>query len=74
MDQLGGNGNGSAWFAANDAAITNHPLYLKYSQSLIGIIDVNDLKTDMQQSLASSETSPILYYLKWLLDICVAGA
>jgi len=74
VDQLGGNGNGSAWFAANDAAITNHPFYLKYSQTRIASIDVSELKTDMQQSLASTQASPILNYLKWLLDICVAVA
>jgi len=74
MDQLGGNGNGSAWFSSNDAAITNHPLYHKYSQQTVATIDIPTLKGVIGDSLASSESSPILNYLLWVHTVCLAVA
>ena len=70
MDALGGNGNGSRWYAADNAAITNHPFYQEYSQLQIGTIDVNILKTTIGEMLPSAEASPIINYLKWVLELC----
>jgi len=70
MDALGGNGNGSRWYAANNAAITGHPFYQEYSQLEIGAIDVNVLKTVIGGMLPSAEASPIINYLNWVLELC----
>ena len=74
MDQLGGSGNGAAWFSANDAKITDHPLYHKYSQQSIGDFNAATLKADMKAAVGSSEASPILNYLNWVLSLVVAVA
>lgn len=70
MDYLGGNGNGSLWYAAQDAPITNNVIYQRYSQTLVADIDVNVLKSEIGAMLPSAQTSPILNYLMWLLNIC----
>ena len=70
MDCLGGNGNGSRWFAAEDAEITNHPLYQAYSQQQFATIDVPALKTAISDSYASAPAAPIINYLSWVLSIC----
>ena len=70
MDYLGGNGNGSRWFAAEDAAITNHPFYQAYSQQPLQSIDVPALKTIISESVPSADAAPILNYLLWVLEAC----
>ncbi len=74
MDSLGGNGNGERWFAANDSAITNHPYYQEYSQQIIGTIDVAVLKQLIGQMYPSTEAAPIVNYLQWVLEACLAVA
>tara|TARA_Y100000004_G_C8783246_1_gene355928 strand:- start:473 stop:697 length:225 start_codon:yes stop_codon:yes gene_type:complete len=70
MDALGGNGNGSRWYAADNAAITGHPFYQEFSQIEIAAIDVNVLKTTIGGMLPSAEASPIINYLNWVLELC----
>ena len=72
MDYLGGNGNGSAWYAAPAADITTHPLYLKYSKGVVASYDPADIKTEIGGMIASAESAPILNYLNWVLTIRVA--
>lgn len=74
MDALGGNGNGELWFAANDAAITNHPFYQEYSQKTLTSIDTNILKSVIADMLPSTQAAPIINYLKWVLATALAVA
>jgi len=71
-DALGGEGNGLAWFAADESALTQHPLYQTYSQQFVGSIDVNTLKSQIAQAYPSTEAAPIMNYLKWVLTLCLA--
>lgn len=71
MDRLGASGNGDAWYAPLDAAITDHPLYLKYSKSIAGI-DATDLKTEIGSMPATVEAAPILNYLRWVLALRIS--
>ena len=74
MDSLGGNGNGSAWFAADDAAITNHAFYQEYSQAQLKDIDAAQVKGRLGLSYGSTEAAPIANYLAWLLNLVLAVA
>lgn len=71
MDPLGGNGNGSAWYSAYNAEITNHPLYQKWQALTIAEVAaaLTDLKTDIANSQASAQAAPILNYLNWVYTI-----
>lgn len=71
MDRLGASGNGDAWYAPLDAAITDHPLYLKYSKALAGV-DVSALKTEIGSMPATVEAAPILNYLRWVLALRIS--
>ena len=70
MDYLGGEGNGSLWYCAQNAPLTQNVYYTRYSQDQVGSIDVNQLKTEIAGMLPSAESAPILNYLHWLLKIC----
>ena len=44
-----------------------NPLYVKYSNSTYGAILAADVKTDLQNTLATAETAEIVFYLSSLL-------
>jgi hypothetical protein len=66
-DALGGQGLGPFWFADEDAAITDHPIYQQFSQMQVAGIDGALVKQHIGSSYASAEAAPILSYLRWLL-------
>ena len=74
MDHLGGNGNGLAWYAADNSAITGHPFYQEYSQAQIKDIDAAEVKARIGVAFASTEASPIVNYLYWVLTQVLAIA
>jgi hypothetical protein len=71
-DRLGADGNGDAWFAPLDAAITNHPFYQQYNKSPIAGLDPSDIKTLIGGMPPTVESAPILNYLRWVLAIRVS--
>lgn len=68
-DALGADGNGIYWFAADDAAITNHPIYQQFSQMQITDMDPPVLMAQIKNCYGSTEAAPIMNYLWWLLQI-----
>ena len=44
-----------------------NPLYIKYASSKLGDIDANTVKTDLNNVIATAESSEICWYLSWLL-------
>jgi hypothetical protein len=73
-DALGGHGNGQFWYAADDAALTDHALYQSYSNTKLGALDVNAVKASLAVSYGSTEAAPIINYLRWLIDTLAAFA
>ena len=47
--------------------IKMHPLYIKYNAQRFGEINLNDVKADLDNCLATSEGSVIVAYLAWLI-------
>jgi len=76
MDYLGGNGNGLAWYAGEDAAITNNPLYQKWQALTVAECGaaLTDLKTDIANSKVSVQGSPVLNYLYWVYSLVLTQA
>ena len=68
-DMLGASGNGDAWYCPVDADITTHPLYQNFNKTMIAAVDVAALKGLIGGMAATSETAPILNYLRWLLSL-----
>jgi len=55
---------------ASSAGVNNiriHPLYVKYNSKTFQDIVVNDVKTDLNGSLATAEGAAVIAYLSWLL-------
>ncbi len=44
-----------------------HPLYVKYNSKAFQDIVVDDVKTDLNGSLATAEGAAVIAYLSWLL-------
>jgi hypothetical protein len=69
MDQLGGQGNGLAFFAGPTAPIQNHELYILYSTQQFSAINLAEVKARIQNAYASAEAAPIINYLQWVLKV-----
>jgi len=54
-------------FALTSAALKEHPLYVKYSNSTFANITETDVKTDLGNVLATYESAEVCAYLSWLL-------
>jgi hypothetical protein len=68
-DALGANGNGMYWYTDPNSAITDHPIYQTYSVQAIGAIDMNTITNDLNAMVGSAESSPIVNYLWWLIQV-----
>ena len=73
-DPLGGQGNGSAWWAESNAQITDMDIYQGFSQTAIANINITALKGVLGAALPSAEGAPLINYLKWVLDMAQAVA
>ena len=49
--------------------ITLHPLYAKYSNKAIGSYDMVDMRTDLQNVIVTQETSAILQWLRFVIEM-----
>ena len=47
--------------------IKMHPLYIKYNTKTFADIVIADVKTDLNQSLATAEGAAVIAYLSWVL-------
>lgn len=54
-------------WALPDGSLTIHPLYVKYNSKKFADIVVTDVKTDLDQCLATADGAAIVAYLSWLL-------
>ena len=70
-DELGGQGNGLAWWADTNAAITNNSFYQAFSADTFASVDVATLKAAIGQAKMSAETAPAINYMRWCLDIAL---
>ena len=68
-DSLGAFGNGDAWYAPDNSAITNHPVYQSFNKSALSAVDVNSVKTMIASMAPTAEAAPILNYLRWVLSL-----
>lgn len=50
-----------------NAKLFNHPLYIKYNNKRFGLIDRNDVVTDLAGVLATAGSDEICAYLSWLI-------
>jgi hypothetical protein len=73
-DMLGASGNGDAWYCPVDADITTHPIYQSFSKDPLASVDVASVKGLIGGMVATSETAPILNYLRWLLALALSIA
>ena len=69
MDALGGEGNGPAFYAGPTAPIQDHELYILYSRKKWVDINLSEVKSRIQNCLASAEAAPIVNYLRWVLNV-----
>ena len=51
---------------ANDK-VTKHPLYQKYNMDAFGAIDIDEVKGDLANILATQGSQAICAYLSWLI-------
>lgn len=51
----------------SNAAITTHPLFIKYQSQTFGAILAADVKTDLANIQAGADSAAICAYLSWLL-------
>ena len=49
--------------------VTKHPLYQKYNMTPFAAIDVDEVKGDLSQVLATQGSQAICAYLAWLIRI-----
>ena len=49
------------------SVLMQNPLYVKYSNTTFGNIQVADVKTDLNGVLATAESAEICAYLSWLI-------
>ena len=68
-DALGTNGNGMYWYTDPDSKITDHPIYQTFSVQAIGAIDMPTITGLINGMVGSAESSPILNYLWWLVQV-----
>lgn len=62
------NGYEINWYASTgNRRLMSNPLYVKYSNSTFGNIQAADVKTDLNNVLATAESAEICAYLSWLL-------
>ena len=54
-------------WTTTDPAVLDHPLYLKYSATKFGSIDLTAVKADLGTAIASKESAAIVAYLSWLV-------
>ena len=47
--------------------LMENPLYVKYSSSTFATITATDVKTDLNNVIATAESAEICAYLSWLL-------
>ena len=74
MDALGASGNGLAWYAPDNSAITDHAIYQSLATTSIASQDAATIKAIIGASMPSAEGSPIINYLYWLLTMVEAVA
>ena len=70
-DDLGGNGNGLAFYCAPNAELTNNSFYQAFSVQTFSSVDVPTLKAAIGQAKMSAETAPVINYMRWCLDIAL---
>ena len=49
------------------AAVTSHPLYQKYNMTPFGGLDIDEIKGDLANILATQGSQAICAYLSWLI-------
>ena len=49
--------------------LMTHPLYLRFSSSTIGAVDVAEVKNALNACLADRDAAPVVAYLSWLLRV-----
>ena len=50
-----------------NTALFKHPLYIKYSSSTFGTINLMDLKADLLGVMATANSAEVCAYLSWLI-------
>jgi len=55
--------------ASGNTALLQSPYYQKYATTIIGSINIESVKNDIQLCLASNESAAIIAYLSWLLRV-----
>ena len=53
----------------NTGVFKNHPLYIKYSSSTFGTININAVKSDLLEVMATAGSDEVTAYLCWLIRI-----
>jgi len=49
--------------------LMTHPLYLRFSSTAIGSVDVAEVKAALNACLADRDAAPVVAYLSWLLRV-----
>ena len=57
------------WYVESNDKILNHPLFSKYSNTSLGAIDANEVKSDLGSARMSRESAPIVAYLSAILRV-----
>lgn len=57
------------WSATAGDPLTRHPLYLKYSSTPLGAIDLPSVKGDLVNCLLDVDSAPVVAYLSWLVRL-----
>lgn len=73
-DYQGGNGNGTAFYCAPDAILTQSSFYQQYSQIQLKDVVVAEVKGAIGTAYGSAEASPVVNYLHWILTMAEAIA